>query len=469
MAGSDDETEVDATPVARAPAGELAPGTLLNGIYRIEARLGVGGMGEVYRATNLANEEEDAIKIIGRARADQTLIEAMFRKEARVLSRIRSPAVAQLKVFMRDPALNLLYFVTDFVPGESLLDRLKRQPATPDELRALMRRLLTGLQAVHEAGAVHRDLSPDNIILPDGNPAHAKIIDFGIAKELDPDQTTMIGDSFAGKLGYIAPEQLGFSGSKVGPWTDLYSLALVALAFAGGEALDMGATVGRAEEARRSAIDLSALPEDLRPLFDRLLTYDWRGRPSSVTEVFAVLDGGATQRPLGASPPPPQSGSSPAPALSTASPRREPAGQSVAGSVRGRWRSWTLIGAAVLAVFTIGSFTVRPPKSSGAAVTRPPAVRTPTPVAGIWMQGEWVVDKEVNGCSFRITIDLSRDGRSLIFTSVTGSAQSLPFRSVEALVSTVETADYRYELARPDRIIGTSRNGKPRRTLEKCD
>ena len=290
MAGSDDETEVDATPVARAPAGELAPGTLLNGIYRIEAKLGVGGMGEVYRATNLANEEEDAIKIIGRGRADHTVIEAMFRKEARVLSRIRSPAVAQLKVFMRDPALNLLYFVTDFVPGESLLDRLKRQPATPDELRALMRRLLTGLQAVHEAGAVHRDLSPDNIILPDGDPAHAKIIDFGIAKELDPDQTTMIGDSFAGKLGYIAPEQLGFSGSKIGPWTDLYSLALVGAAFAAGKPLDMGATVGRAEETRRGAIDLSAVPEDLRPVFQKLLAYEWADRPSDAGEVQVMLE-----------------------------------------------------------------------------------------------------------------------------------------------------------------------------------
>ena len=287
MAGNDDETTLDTAP--RRPAGALAPGTLLNGIYRIDARLGVGGMGEVYRATNINNDEQDAVKIIGRGRADQAVIEAMFRKEARVLARIRSPAVAQLKLFARDPALDLLYFITDFVPGESLLDRLKRQPASPDELRALLRRVLTGLQAVHDAGAIHRDLSPDNIILPDGDVARATIIDFGIAKELDPTHTTMVGDSFAGKLGYIAPEQLGFSGSQVGPWTDLYSLALVGVAFAAGKPLDMGHTVGRAEEARRGPIDLSAVPADLQPLFARLLTYDWRERPASASAVLEML------------------------------------------------------------------------------------------------------------------------------------------------------------------------------------
>ena len=290
MATIDDETTGDSLPPGR-PAGELPPGTLLNGIYRIEGRIGAGGMGEVYRATNIANDEQDAIKIIGRGRADQTLIEAMFRKEARVLSRIRTPAVAQLKLFARDTDLQLLYFVTDFVPGESLLDRLKRRPGSPAELRALLGRLLRGLQVVHEAGAVHRDLSTDNIILPDGDPAEAKIIDFGIAKELDPTHTTMVGDSLAGKLGYIAPEQLGFSGAQVGPWTDLYSLALVGVAFAAGKPLDMGATVGRAEEARRGPIDLTALPDDLRPLFARLLTYDWRERPQTAGDVLAMLEG----------------------------------------------------------------------------------------------------------------------------------------------------------------------------------
>lgn len=289
MAAGDVETEVSNHPPA-PPVDGLAQGTLLNGMFRIERRLGKGGMGEVYLATNLANDEQDAIKIIGRGRAGDTY-EALFRKEARVLSRIRSPAITQLKLFMRDPALDLLYFVTEFVPGgESLLDRLRRQPGSPDELRLLLRRVLTGLHAVHEAGAVHRDLSPDNIMLPGGDLGQAKIIDFGIVKELDPDKGTIIGDTFAGKFGFIAPEQLPFSGIATGPWTDLYALGLVGLTFAAGKTLYMGSSPATAEETRRQPADLAAVPADLRPLFTRLLQFEWRKRPQSAAEALAILD-----------------------------------------------------------------------------------------------------------------------------------------------------------------------------------
>ena len=349
--------------------GALAPGTLLNGMYRIERRLGVGGMGEVYRATNIANDEVDAIKIIGRGRTDQATIEAMFRKEARVLSRIRSPAVAQLKLFTRDPQLGILYFITDFIKGESLLDRLKRQPANPDELRALLRRVLTGLQAVHEAGAVHRDLSPDNIILKDGKVEQATIIDFGIAKELDPSHVTIIGDGFAGKLGYIAPEQLGFSGAMVGPWTDLYSLALVGAAFAAGRPLDMGATMGTAEEARRRPVDLGAIPLDLREVFAWLLTYDWRARPQTATDVLAMLDQSAAPPswvisappPLPAPPPPPPPPPPPSPAPAFyASPPSSVTWQDIARTPRQRRQNKIIAAvAAVVVLLVIGVVAVR--------------------------------------------------------------------------------------------------------------
>ena len=103
----------------------------------------------------------------------------------------------------------------------------------------------------------------------------------------------MMGDSFAGKLGYIVPEQLGFSGAEVGPWTDLYSLALAGMTFAAGKPLDMGNTVGRAEEARRGVIDLSALPGDSRPVFEKLLNYDSSERPKSASEVLQFFEGNA--------------------------------------------------------------------------------------------------------------------------------------------------------------------------------
>ena len=295
----------DRTRIAPERSGGLAPGTILNGLYRIEARLGTGGMGEVYRATNLANDEQDAIKVIGRGLADRPLVEALFRKEARVLRRIQSPAVAPLRLLARDPTLDLLYFAAEFVEGISLLDRLKERPATEAELRGLLRRLLTGIAAVHEAGAVHRDLSPDNVILPGGVVTEAKLIDFGIAKELDPTHTTIIGDGFAGKFGYIAPEQFGYSNSRVGPWTDLYSLALTGIAFAAGKPLDMGHSLGTADEARRRSIPFDAVPVSMRPFFAGLLTFDWQERVPSAAAALALLDRDSVPPTLSPAPPPP--------------------------------------------------------------------------------------------------------------------------------------------------------------------
>ena len=105
---------------------------------------------------------------------------------------------------------------------------------TPEELAGLLKRLASGLSAAHRLGAVHRDMSPDNVLLPGGDVHQAKIIDFGIAKDLDASSATIVGDGFAGKLNYVAPEQLGDYGREVGPWSDVYSLALVILAVAQG-------------------------------------------------------------------------------------------------------------------------------------------------------------------------------------------------------------------------------------------
>ena len=86
---------------------------------------------------------------------------------------------------------------------------------------------------------IHRDLSPDNVILPGGELAKAKIIDFGISKMADPEVKTIVGDDFAGKYSYVSPEQLGLYGGKVDPRSDIYSLGLVLAAAATGTPLDM--------------------------------------------------------------------------------------------------------------------------------------------------------------------------------------------------------------------------------------
>ena len=120
----------------------------------------------------------------------------------------------------------------------------------------------------------------------------AKIIDFGIAKDLDASSATIVGDGFAGKLNYVAPEQLGDFGREIGPWTDVYSLGLVILAVAQGKNVDMsGSLVDAIDKRRRGPGHLAAIPDSLRPLLEAMLRPDPKERLRSMDEVLAMLDG----------------------------------------------------------------------------------------------------------------------------------------------------------------------------------
>jgi serine/threonine-protein kinase len=201
--------------------------------------------------------------------------------------------------------------------------------ATPEDLRRLTRRLAEGLGAAHALGAVHRDMSPDNVLLPNRLLENAKIIDFGIAKDMDPSKGTIVGDGFAGKLGYVAPEQFGDFDRQVGPWTDVYSLGLVILAVVQKRNVDMGATLVEAVDKRRAGPDLSMVPASLRPVLASMLTADPAKRLRSMEDVVAALDGiGAAKagaKPAKAKPPPkPPSPVVDRNAAATAAPNRMP-------------------------------------------------------------------------------------------------------------------------------------------------
>jgi serine/threonine-protein kinase len=286
-------------------------GAVLNGIYRIIRAIGRGGMSEVFEAVNVNHEDDRvAVKVILPALADDEMAKAMFVKEARalsVLTRLAHPALVQYRLIAQDPTLGLLYMVTEFIDGVPLTAAIGRERPSVAEMRALTRRLAEGLQAAHEAGAVHRDISPENIMLPDGRLQQAKIIDFGIVKSLSPADETILGDGFAGKLGYVAPEQLGDFGRDVGPWTDVYSLGLVIATVALGRSLDMGKSPYEAVIRRKEGPDLSALPDDLRPLLSRMVAANPADRFRSMDEVLAALDQPAVllSQPAFAAPPPP--------------------------------------------------------------------------------------------------------------------------------------------------------------------
>src|SRR5580693_3299095 len=267
-------TTAEAAAPAEAAPGRVSVGDVLNGIYEVKRLIARGGMGEVYEGVNINSDERVAIKVMLPSLAADAKVQAMFRKEARTLTRLAHPAVVQYRVLANEPRLNVLYIVTEFVDGVELTAVLGQIHPDSAELRRLIRRLADGLRAAHELGAVHRDMSPDNILLPDRRLDRARIIDFGIAKDLDPSKATIVGDGFAGKLAYVAPEQFGDFGREIGPWTDIYSLGLVILAVATGRDVDMGSTLVEAVDKRRQGVDLTPIPEDLRPLLERMLAAD---------------------------------------------------------------------------------------------------------------------------------------------------------------------------------------------------
>jgi hypothetical protein len=240
-------------------------------------------MGEVYRARHVELGSEHAIKIMLPSLAEDPKIVHLFREEARKLGRLNNDAVVDYEGFFRDEH-GLRYLVTEFVPGESLEQVLHRRRLEPDEVLRLRDRLALGLAAAHEMGIVHRDVSPENILLPDGNIGRAKLIDFGIAKSTDPAALTIIGGDFAGKYSYVSPEQVGLFGGRIDLRSDIYSLGLVlaAAAIGFGRKLDMGNSAPTMIAARQRVPDLSEVPASLRPVIAPMLEPHPDHRPPSM-------------------------------------------------------------------------------------------------------------------------------------------------------------------------------------------
>jgi eukaryotic-like serine/threonine-protein kinase len=287
--GADDETRftgVGTPPVAGGkPEATFPPGSLLGHTYRIEAFLARGGMGEVYRARHAELNTEHAIKIILPELANNQRIVDLFRREASVLRNVRHDAVVAYDGVFRDEN-GRLYLVMEFADGPSLSKLMRERRLDADEVLQLRDRLADGLAVAHDKGVVHRDISPDNVILPDGDLGKAKIIDFGISKAVDPEVKTIIGDDFAGKFSYVSPEQLGMFGGKIDGRSDIYSLGLVLAAAAQGEPLDMGQSPISVIEARRAVPDLSRVPAAVRADLAAMLQPDPAKRPQSMREMI---------------------------------------------------------------------------------------------------------------------------------------------------------------------------------------
>jgi serine/threonine-protein kinase len=276
------------------PRTGLMPGVTLNGIYEIERLIATGGMGEVYKGRAIQTGDAVAIKIVRPDMAQDGNVLTLFRNEAAALHNLYNEAIVRYYVFTVDPATQATYLAMEFVDGQSLSDRLKDGPLAFEEAELLRRRIASGLHAAHLLGITHRDVSPDNIILPGGQVSRAKIIDFGIAKSTLAEKT-VIGSGFAGKYNYVSPEQLGLFGGEVTGKSDIYSLGLVLAEALGGRALDMGGTQMQILEKRRRVPDLGGIDKRIRPLLARMLAPDPAHRPADMAEIAAWHPKGAAK------------------------------------------------------------------------------------------------------------------------------------------------------------------------------
>ena len=205
----------ESTPAAPPPVFPALPG------FEIDAQLGRGGMGVVYRARNLALGRPVAVKMILGGRYTDPMAQARFLVEAEVIARVSHPRVVQVFEFGRCDGQP--YFVLEYVGGGSLADRLKRGRPAPRGAAALVAELADGVAAAHQKGVVHRDLKPANVLLTDaGEP---KVTDFGLAKTGESDITAT--GAVMGTPSYMAPEQAAGRTAEGGTPADVYALGAI--------------------------------------------------------------------------------------------------------------------------------------------------------------------------------------------------------------------------------------------------
>ncbi|OIP44177.1 MAG: hypothetical protein AUK47_01465 [Deltaproteobacteria bacterium CG2_30_63_29] len=189
--------------------------------YVIETSIGLGGMGEVFKARDEELNEVVALKLIRDAHLSSPDILERFRREVTAARRVQHPNI--VRIFDLGKADGLLFISMEWVEGDSLREMMRRQARLPARSVApLARQILSALGAAHDAGIVHRDLKPENVLIASGQVL--KLIDFGIAK-LEHLESLTATRSILGTPEYMAPEQI--RGEAVDPRTDLYALGII--------------------------------------------------------------------------------------------------------------------------------------------------------------------------------------------------------------------------------------------------
>ena len=269
--------------------GRFPPGTMLNGRYRVVGLLGRGGMGEVYRATDLTLAQAVALKFLPETGVSERVLER-FHAEVRIARQISHPNIC--RVYDIGEVDGQPFISMEYVDGEDLADLLKRIGRLPsDKALDTARKICAGLAAAHDRGVIHRDLKPQNIMLNKrGEPV---IMDFGLAAVTD--QLTG-AEARIGTPAYMSPEQL--RGDEVTAKSDIYALGLVLFEIFSGKRAYEARTVGDLLKLQEGAqmTSITSLAADVDPqvekVIKRCLNPDPSQRPASPLAVSAALPGG---------------------------------------------------------------------------------------------------------------------------------------------------------------------------------
>ena len=282
-------TSSRSTSTSSRSEGKFLAGTVLNERYRITGLLGRGGMGEVYKAEDLKLNQTVALKFLPEHFAEDPAAHERFFSEVRTARQVSHPNVC--RVFDIGEVDGAQFLSMEFIDGDdlsSLLRRIGRLP--PDKALEIGRQLCAGLHAVHQAGILHRDFKPANVMI-DGH-GKARITDFGVAGL----ESELKEGAIAGTPAYMSPEQI--TGKELTTKSDVYSLGLVLYEIFTGKQVFAGNTIGELLRQHKTSAPTtpSEVIKDIDPLVEkvilRCLEKDPRERPATALQVAMMLPGG---------------------------------------------------------------------------------------------------------------------------------------------------------------------------------
>ncbi len=269
--------------------------TTIAGRYRIEDRLGIGGMAAVHLAFDQRLERYVAIKLLAEHLADDPTFVSRFRREALAAARLVHPNIVQVFDFGLDEPHHQHFIVMEHVTGSSCAELLRdRGHLDVDEAVDVVTQACRGLDYAHRNGVVHRDVKPGNLLVSDAGVV--KLADFGIARAANQSSITQVG-SVLGTAAYLAPEQA--RGEEAGPRADLYSLGVVAYQLLSGRLPYEATSLSELalKQQRESPMPLDDLnpqvPPELAQAVGMALAIDQESRPADAMLLAEALRNGA--------------------------------------------------------------------------------------------------------------------------------------------------------------------------------